>query len=111
MSDTVIVGLCEIWRQSAHEMQAGTEDKTSIMIREEARRLKRVDIEKELVTGADEEVDGGKDEGEGNEEDEDEKGRNEENRSEMVLETEIEVNTDLMSSKFRRWEIFAAFKD
>jgi hypothetical protein len=68
-------------------MQAGTEDKANTIIQEEARRLEGANIEKELVTGADEEDEGDEDEeeeadegkddrgegkGEGNEEDEDE---------------------------------------
>jgi hypothetical protein len=54
ISATVIAGSNGVWKQNTHEMQAGTEDEANIMIREEARRLEGADIEKGLVTEADE---------------------------------------------------------
>jgi hypothetical protein len=66
MSETVILGSCEIWRETAHEMQAGTDDEVNTMIQEETRRIDGTDTEEELAVGADEddedgEVDEGKD--------------------------------------------------
>jgi hypothetical protein len=72
MSETVILGSFQIWRQNADEIQASTEDQAKAIIEEEARIFEGVDIETELATGTDED----RNEGEENEKDKDEGGRN-----------------------------------
>jgi hypothetical protein len=41
MSETVIIGSIEIWRQNPHEIQPGTREEANALIQEEAEQLDR----------------------------------------------------------------------
>jgi hypothetical protein len=47
MSETVMVGSMEIWRQNAHEIQPGTRDDANALIREEIDQLEHARVEEE----------------------------------------------------------------
>jgi hypothetical protein len=64
MSETVILGSLEIWRQNAREIQIDTDDEANAILREEATRLEGADIEKQLENGAEEGIDGEEEEDE-----------------------------------------------
>jgi hypothetical protein len=54
MSDTVIIGSMEIWRQNAREIEVGTREEGNAVIEAEIREIGEAEIEVDGVEGADE---------------------------------------------------------
>jgi hypothetical protein len=101
----VILGLFEVWRRNAHEIQAGTEKAANLMIVEETARLEGAESVMELENRADNSDEGDDDE-DGEESEAQRKGEDEANGGEEseAEAAPVDQSHTIPSGRYRKEE-------